>query len=100
MTTKTIKAWLTCPQVAEPGDECNPEKLAFTNHNMADDGWLEVGYAEITMTTTFSREQLVQSMVSTLKRQIRKERAESHQRISEFERKINDLLMITHEAQS
>jgi hypothetical protein len=100
MTTQTIKAWLTYPQVAEPGDECNPEKLTFTNLDMADAGWLEVGYAEINLTTTFSREQLVQSMVSTLQEQIRKERAESHQRISEFERKINDLLLITHEAQS
>ena len=41
MTTQTIKAWLTSPQYAEPGDECNPEKLTFTNHNMADVGWLE-----------------------------------------------------------
>lgn len=100
MTTQTIKAWLSSPQLAQAGDECNPEKLTFTNHDMADCGWLEVGYAEITLTNTFTREELVQSMVNTLQEQIRKERAESHKRICEFEKRICDLLLITHEAQS
>lgn len=98
MTTQTIKAWLASPQLAEAGDERNLEKLAFSNHDMADCGWLEVGYAQITLTNTFSREELVQSMVKTYQEQIRKEQAESHQRIAELEKRINDLLLITHEA--
>jgi len=100
MTKQTIKAWLTNPAHSQAGDESNIERLTFSNCEMADCGWLEVGYAEIKLVNTFTRDQLVSSMVNTLKEQITKERAESHKRINEFEKRINDLLLITSEVQS
>lgn len=100
MTTTTIKAWITLPQFASPGDETNIERLTFSNLDMTNCGWLEVGIATITLESTFSSEQLVQSMVATLNEQIKKERAESYERISVFEQRINDLLLLTNEVQS
>ena len=99
-TSTTIKAWITSPQFAQPGDESNPEKLTFSNLDMTTCGWLEVGVAEIKLTSTFDRNQLVASMVNTLQDQISKERAESHARVAVFEKRINDLLLLTNEVQS
>lgn len=100
MTTTTIKAWITSPQFAAPGDETNIERLTFSNLDMTDCGWLQVGVATITLESTFSRDQLLQSMVATLNEQIKKERAESYARVAAFEQRINDLLLLTNEVQS
>ena len=98
--TITFKAWLTSPEFAQPGDETRPDKLTYTNLDMTNCGWLEVGVAEIKLTSTFDRNQLVASMVNTLQEQIRKERAESYARVAVFEQRINDLLLLTNEVQS
>jgi hypothetical protein len=99
MKTVTAAAWLPHPEWANPGDEFDPLYLHYTNEkvNMQPQGWLKVGTAEITLTSTLSQKDLVLSMVQTQEAKIKKIQAEAENEINNLRRKIMDLQAITFE---
>jgi hypothetical protein len=55
-------------------------EMAYINHDMSDnEGWAEVGIAEITV-TLYPRDVVVEKELSGLKQQLEKVRAENHMR--------------------
>jgi len=99
MKAVTATAWLAHPQWAKPGDEQDPLKLHYTSEkmNMASAGWLKVGTAEITLTSTMNQKDLVLSMVQTQEAKIKKIQADAENEINNLRRKIMDLQTITFE---
>lgn len=99
MKTVTAAAWHSNPEWAKPGDEQNPLELHYTGENvdMQRHGWLKVGTAEITLTSTLSQKDLVLSMVQTQEAKIKKIQADAENEINELRRKIMDLQAITFE---
>lgn len=99
MKTVTAAAWLAHPEWASPGDEQDPLVLHYTSEkmDMKDHGWLKVGTAEITLTSTMSQKDLVLSMVQTQEAKIKKIQADAENEINNLRRKIMDLQAITFE---
>lgn len=99
MKTVTASAWIACPQFAEPGDEQDPLKLFYTSEEqqMQRQGWLKVGTAEITLTSTMDRKDMVLSMIETQEAKIKKIQADAENEINNLRRKIMDLQAITFE---
>lgn len=102
MKTVTAAAWLSKPDWASPGDESDPLILHYTSEkvDMASHGWLKVGTAEITLTSTMSQKEMVLSMVQTQEAKIKKIQADAENEINNLRRKIMDLQAITFEVQS
>jgi hypothetical protein len=102
MKTVTAKAWLTLPEFADEDDVNDPTKLYYTSIDscMKKCGWLEVGTAEITLTTIMSKKDLVLSMVKTQEAKIKKIQGEAENEINELRRKIMELQAITYEAKA
>ena len=102
MKTVTAAAWLANPEWAKPGDEQDPLKVFYTSEeiDMKDSGWLKVGTAEITLTSTMTQKEMVLSMVQTQEAKIKKIQAEAENEINNLRRKIMDLQAITFEVQS
>ena len=99
MTTVTAAAWLPHPEWASPGDEQDPMRLHYTSEaiDMKDHGWLKVGTAEITLTSTMTQKDMVLSMVETQEAKIKKIQADAENEINNLRRKIMDLQAITFE---
>lgn len=99
MKTVTAAAWLISPECAFPGDEQDPLALVYTGEktDMKDQGWLKVGTAEITLTSTMSQKDMVLSMVQTQEAKIKKIQADAENEINNLRRKIMDLQAITFE---
>ena len=99
MKTATAAAWLVSPEWASPGDEQDPMRLTYTSEkiDMKDHGWLKVGTAEITLTSTMSQKEMVLSMVETQESKIKKIQADAENEINNLRRKIMDLQAITFE---
>jgi hypothetical protein len=102
MTTVTAKAWLTLPEFANEDDASDPTKLYYTSINscMKSCGWLEVGTAEITLTTTMSKKDLILSMVETQEAKIKQIQGEAENDINNLRRKIMELQAIAYEAKA
>lgn len=102
MKTVTAIAWHSYPEYAKPEGMENPLALFYTaeDRDMADCGWLRVGSAEITLTSTLSQNDLVLSMVETQEAKIKKIQADAENEINNLRRKIMDLQAITFEVQS
>jgi hypothetical protein len=102
MKKVTAVAWLSRPEWAKPGDEQDPLELVYTREgkNMQSVGWLKVGTAEITLTSTMHQKDLVLSMVQTQEAKIKKIQADAENEINNLRRKIMDLQAITFEVQS
>lgn len=102
MKTVTAAAWLTNPEWASPGDEQDPMRLHYTSEtlNMQTEGWLKVGTAEITLTSTMDQKEMVLSMVQTHEAKIKKIQADAENEINNLRRKIMELQAITFEEQS
>jgi hypothetical protein len=68
MTTVTAKAWITNPEWADESALEDPMSMHFTSIriDMKNHGWLEVGTAEITLTSTMTKKELVLSMLAEL----------------------------------
>ena len=100
MNTVTARAWLAYPEYAHEGDFQNPTKLHYTDNSMdmKNHGWLEVGTAEITLTSTMNQKDLVLSMVETQEAKIKKIQADAENEINDLRRKIMELQAITYEA--
>jgi hypothetical protein len=99
MKTVTAKAWITRPEWADEGDLEDPSRLTYTSMDMdmKTAGWLEVGTAEITLTSTMTKKDLVLSMVQTQEAKIKKIQADAENEINNLRRKIMDLQAITFE---
>lgn len=99
MKTVTAAAWIAHPEWAKPGQEQNPTDLYYTAEDvdMQTAGWLKVGTAEITLTTTMSHNEMVLSMVQTQEAKIKKIQADAENEINNLRRKIMDLQAITFE---
>ena len=99
MKTVTAAAWLAHPEWASPGDEQDPLVLFYTGEkkDMKDQGWLKVGTAEITLTSTMTQKEIVLSMVQTQEAKIKKIQADAENEINNLRRKIMDLQAITFE---
>jgi hypothetical protein len=65
---------------------------------MANFGWLKVGTAEITLTSTMNQKDLVLSMIETQEAKIKKIQADAENEINNLKRKIMELQAITYEA--
>ena len=102
MKTVTAKAWLTTPEYANKSDIQDPTKLYYTDINMCmkDCGWLEAGTAEITLTSTMTKKDLILSMVETQEAKIKKLQAETENEVNNLRRKIMELQAIAYEASS
>jgi len=100
MKTVTAKAWLTTPEYANESDIQDPTKLFYTDMavSMKDCGWLEVGTAEITLTSTLTKNDLILSMVETQEAKMKKLQAETENEINNLRRKILELQAIAYEA--
>jgi hypothetical protein len=100
MTTVTAKAWITNPEWADESTLEDPMSMHFTSIriDMKDHGWLEVGTAEITLTSTMTKKDLVLSMVQTQEAKIKKIQADAENEINNLKRKIMELQAITYEA--
>jgi hypothetical protein len=100
MKTVTAKAWITRPDWADEGDLEDPMMMHYTSTeiDMKSAGWLEVGTAEITLTSTMTKKDLVLSMVQTQEAKIKKIQADAENEINNLRRKIMDLQAITYEA--
>jgi hypothetical protein len=74
--------------------------MTFTGNrvDMANFGWLKVGTAEITLTSTMNQKDLVLSMVETQEAKIKKIQADAENEINNLKRKIMELQAITYEA--
>jgi len=99
MKTVTAAAWLAHPEWAKPGDSEDPLKLFYMSEgvNMQAQGWLKVGTAEITLTSTMNQKEMVLSMVQTQEAKIKKIQADAENEINNLRRKIMDLQAITFE---
>ena len=99
MKTVTASAWLAHPEWARPGEEQDPLALFYTGENteMQTEGWLKVGTAEITLTSTMTQKEIVLSMVQTQEAKIKKIQADAENEINNLRRKIMDLQAITFE---
>lgn len=99
MKTVTASAWITRPEWVSPGDELNPLLLTYASEkiDMKNHGWLKVGTAEITLTSTMCQKDLVLSMVETQEAKIKKIQADAENEITNLRRKIMDLQAITFE---
>jgi hypothetical protein len=99
MKTVTAAAWIARPEWAKPGDAEDPLKLYYTEESMVmqTEGWLKVGTAEITLTSTMDQKDLVLSMVETHEAKIKKIQADAENEINNLRRKIMDLQAITFE---
>jgi hypothetical protein len=100
MKTVTAKAWITKPQWADESDLEDPTMMHYTSTkiDMKSAGWLEVGTAEITLTSTMTKKDLVLSMVQTQEAKIKKIQADAENEINNLRRKIMELQAITYEA--
>jgi hypothetical protein len=100
MKTVTAKAWIARPNWADEGDLEDPTMMHYTSTeiDMKSAGWLEVGTAEITLTSTMTKKDLVLSMVQTQEAKIKKIQANAENEINNLRRKIMELQAITYEA--
>ena len=100
MKTVTAKAWITKPEWADESDLEDPSRLTYISMDidMKIAGWLEVGTAEITLTSTMTKKDLVLSMVQTQEAKIKKIQADAENEINNLKRKIMELQALTYEA--
>jgi hypothetical protein len=100
MKTVTAKAWMPYPELAVQSEIEDPTKLFYTSMDadMKKLGWLEVGTAEITLTSTMTKKDLMLSMIETQEAKIKKIQADAENEINNLKRKIMELQAITYEA--
>jgi hypothetical protein len=99
MKTVTGIAWITSPDSATEQSLTDIFDMTFTGNNidMANFGWLRVGSAEITLTSTMDKNDLVLSMIETQEAKIKKIQADAENEINNLRRKIMELQAITYE---
>ena len=102
MTTVTGIAWITSPDSATEQSLTDIFNMTFTGNkvDMANFGWLRVGSAEITLTSTMTKKDLVLSMVETQEAKIKKIQADAENEINNLKRKIMELQAIAYEVQA
>ena len=95
----TVKAWFTSRTLLGPQDlaERPPERvlssLGFYDKDMTGAGWSLVGDADITI-RLIPQEQMIDSKVDSLKKELEKVRADATARETEITAQINTLLAI------
>jgi hypothetical protein len=100
MKTVTATAWIASPDSATEETLTDIFNMTFTGNrvDMANFGWLKVGTAEITLTSTMNQKDLVLSMIETQEAKIKKIQADAENEINNLKRKIMELQAITYEA--
>ena len=98
-TTAKAAAWIAHPESATEFDINDVCRFVYSGEdaNMEQYGWLKVGTAEITLTSTLSKNDLVLSMVNTQEAKIKKIQADAENQINIIKRKIMELKTITFE---
>lgn len=99
MKTVTGTAWITSPDHATEKSLTDIFGMTFAESSidMTTCGWLRVGTAEITITSTMDRKDLLLSMIETQEAKIRSIQADAENEINNLRRKIMDLQAITFE---
>ena len=100
MKTVIGTAWITSPDHATEASLTDIFGMTFAEStiDMTEYGWLRVGAAEITLTSTMNQKDLVLSMVQTQEAKIKKIQADAENEINNLRRKIMELQAITYEA--
>ncbi len=93
--TGTMGAWLTDYRATKSADPSDIENLSFTPYDMADEGWVKVGEAEITVTMR-DKNEIIDEQVSVLKEAKRRIQAESVARVTQIDAQIQSLLAIEY----
>lgn len=99
----TLKAWVSDSSSLTPGemqkaiDDGKHEyligRLVFTNSDMAQCGWIELGTAKIDM-TFHPKDAVMEKMADGLREQISIVRAEAHVKVAKLEEKLSQLLAL------
>ena len=99
MKTVIGTAWITSPDHATEKSLSDIFSMTFAESSidMATCGWLKVGTAEITLTSTMNQKDLVLSMVETQEAKIKKIQADAENEINNLRRKIMELQAIAYE---
>jgi hypothetical protein len=102
MKTVTARAWLAYPESSHESEIEDPTRLYYTSMSMdmKNHGWLEVGTAEITLTSTMTKKDLILSMVETQEAKIKKIQADAENEINNLKRKIMELQSIAYEVKA
>jgi hypothetical protein len=102
MKTVTGTAWITSPDHATEQSLTDVFGMTFAESSidMTKYGWLRVGAAEITLTSTMDKNDLVLSMVETQHAKIKKIQADAENEINNIKRRIMELQSIAYEVQS
>ena len=100
MKTVIGTAWITSPDHATEASLTDIFGMTFAEStiDMTEYGWLRVGAAEITLTSTMDKNDLVLSMIETQESKIKKIQADAENEINNLRRKIMELQAITYEA--
>jgi hypothetical protein len=99
MKTVIGTAWITSPDHATEASLTDIFGMTFAEStiDMTEYGWLRVGAAEITLTSTMDKNDLVLSMIETQESKIKKIQADAENEINNLRRKIMELQAITYE---
>ena len=79
--------------VSDLSDPKNDMYLSFTNANMNECGYTQVGTGEVNC-SFFSRDEIQQGAVDSLKAQVQKVKAEAEKEVTKLNDKIQQLLAI------
>jgi hypothetical protein len=81
-------------------DLSDPENdiyLLFSNADMTDCGYTQIGTGEV-VCKFFSRDEIQQGAIDSLKAQVQEVKAKAEKEVMQLQDKINQLLAITNEA--
>jgi hypothetical protein len=95
----TVKIWvnnrsLERINVSDLYDPANHDLLLFTNTNMDDIGYTQVGTG-IVECSFYSRDEIQQGVIDSLKAQVQQVRAKAENEVIKLQDKISQLLAIT-----
>ena len=98
---KTIKfqttAWLTSFRAERNADLTDGDNLNFSSFDMADQGWIKVGEAGISVTLRDPNE-ITASQVAVLREAKRRLQAETEMKVNAIEGQIQSLLAIENKS--
>ena len=98
MTQITAKtgAWLSAYRAAQNSDPHDSENMTFTTCDMASEGWVKVGDAEITVTLR-DKNEVTAGQVAVLREAKRRIQAEAEAQITQIDGRIQSLLALPME---
>jgi hypothetical protein len=83
--------------VSDLSDPRNEPYFVYTNANMTNCGYTQIGTGEINR-TFLARDEIQQGAIDSLKAQVQEVKAKAEKEVMQLQDKINQLLAITNEA--